>query len=66
MRRWGLKIRLRLDLLAGCDRFGKMKPVSCSMDPECVTPEYVCRMLGSTLASEDIAESLERAKTLLL
>ncbi len=36
------------------------------MDPECVTPEYVCRMLGSTLASEDIAESLERAKTLLL
>ena len=36
------------------------------MDPECVTPECVCRMLGSTLASEDIAESLERAKTLLL
>ena len=36
-----------------------------SMDPECVTPEYVCRMLGSTLASEDIAESLERAKALL-
>ena len=36
------------------------------MDPECVTPEYVCRMLGNTLTSEDIAESLERAKTLLL
>ena len=28
MRRWGLKIRLRLDLLTGCNRFGRTKPVS--------------------------------------
>jgi len=35
---------------------------SCSMDPACVTPEYVCRMLGGTLAPEDIVESLEKAK----
>lgn len=38
---------------------------SCSMDPACVTPEYVCRMLGGTMAPEDIAESLEKAKALL-
>ena len=28
MRRGGLKIRLRLDLLAGCNRFWRMEPVS--------------------------------------
>ncbi len=38
---------------------------SCSMDPACVTPEYVCRMQGGTMAPEDIAESLEKAKALL-
>ena len=38
---------------------------SCSIDPACVTPEYVCRMLGGTMAPEDIAESLEKAKALL-
>lgn len=38
---------------------------SCSMDPACVTPEYVCRMLGGTMDPEDIAESLEKAKALL-
>ena len=38
---------------------------SCSMDPACVTPEYVCRMLGGTMAPEDISEALEKAKALL-
>ena len=38
---------------------------SCSMDPACITPEYVCRMLGGTMTPEDIAESLEKAKALL-
>lgn len=38
---------------------------SCSMDPACVTPEYVCRMLGGTMAPEDIAEALEKAKALI-
>lgn len=41
------------------------KARSCSMDPAYVTPEYVCRMLGGTMALEDIAESLEKAKALL-
>jgi hypothetical protein len=38
---------------------------SCSMDPTRVTPEYVCRMLGGSMAPEDIAESLKKAKALL-
>ncbi len=38
---------------------------SCSMDPACVTPEYVCRMLGGTMAPEDIAGALKEAKSRL-
>ena len=38
---------------------------SCSMDPACVTLEYVCRMLGGTMAPEDIEEALEKAKGLV-
>ena len=32
---------------------------SCSMDPGCITPEYVYRMWGGTVSLEEIAESLK-------
>ena len=35
---------------------------SCSMDFGCVTPEYVHRMWGGTVAIEDIASALETVK----
>lgn len=35
---------------------------SCSMDPACVTPEYVYRMWGGQVPLEDIASELEIAK----
>ncbi len=38
---------------------------SCSMDPACVTPEYVYRMWGGKVALDDIAKALNEAKTLL-
>ena len=38
---------------------------SCSMEPGCVTPEYVCRMWGGTMTPDEIAQALEEAKTLL-
>ena len=38
---------------------------SCSMDFGCVTPEYVCRMWGGTIAPDEIADALEEAKALL-
>jgi hypothetical protein len=31
---------------------------SCSMDPGCVTPEYVYRMWGGTVCLEDIEKAL--------
>ena len=35
---------------------------SCSMDYGCVTAEYVFRMLGGTVAIEDIAAGLAQIK----
>ena len=35
---------------------------SCSMDPSCVTPEYVCRMWGGTVALEEIESAMEEVK----
>jgi hypothetical protein len=31
---------------------------SCSMDPGCITPEYVYRMWGGTVSFEDIEKAL--------
>jgi len=38
---------------------------SCSMDFGCVTPEYIYRMWGGSVALEDIEKALEEAKALL-
>jgi cupin fold WbuC family metalloprotein len=56
---------LEVGLIRRLKTFLENEARSCSMDPACVTPEYVCRMLGGTMAPEDIAESLEKAKELL-
>ncbi len=39
---------------------------SCSMDPGCITPEYVYRMWGGTVALEDIEEAMNVCKKELL
>ena len=56
---------LEVGLVGRLKTFLENEARSCSMDPACITPEYVCRMLGGTMASEDITESLEKAKALL-
>ncbi len=38
---------------------------SCSMDPACVSPEYVYRMWGGSVPLDDIAKALDEAKALL-
>ena len=38
---------------------------SCSMDPACVTPEYVYLMWGGEVPLDDIAKVLDEVKTLL-
>ena len=38
--------------------FMEAEAQSCSMDPGCITPEYVYRMWGGTVALEEIAAGL--------
>ena len=38
---------------------------SCSMDPACVSPDYVYRMWGGKVPFDDIAKALDAAKALL-
>lgn len=38
---------------------------SCSMDPGCITAEYVFRMWGGSVSLEEIASALEKVKTLM-
>ena len=38
---------------------------SCSMDFGCVTPEYVYRMWGGSVAIEEIANAMEEVRRML-
>ena len=42
--------------------FMEAEAQSCSMDPGCITPEYVYRMWGGTVAMEEIAEAMEQVR----
>ena len=35
---------------------------SCSMDPGCITPEYIYRMLGYKVSLEEIERAMEEVK----
>ena len=52
-------------LVARLKAFLESEARSCSMDPACVTPEYVSRMWGGVITPEEIAPALEAAKVLL-
>ncbi len=51
------------DLIAHLRNFLESEARSCSMDPGCITPEYVFRMWGGTVAIEEITEALKVVKT---
>ncbi len=36
---------------------------SCSMDPGCITPEYIYRMWGGSIPIEEITSGLKTLKT---
>lgn len=42
--------------------FMESKARSCSMDPGCISPEYVYRMWGGTVSLEDIKKTLALLK----
>lgn len=49
-------------LVGKIKQFLEYEARSCSMDFGCVTPEYVYRMWGGTVAIEDITVALKEAK----
>ena len=49
-------------LIAQIHEFMEHEARSCSMDPGCITPEYVYRMWGGSVALEDIEASLEELR----
>ena len=52
------------ELIARLRDFLESEARSCSMDPGCITPEYVYRMWGGTVSMEDIAAALAEVKAL--
>lgn len=50
------------DLLEKLRQFLESEARSCSMDPGCITPEYVFRMWGGQVPLEDIKAGLEELK----
>lgn len=47
------------DIISRLRDFLEHEARSCSMDPGCVTPEYVYRMWGGTVALEEIEKGLQ-------
>ena len=54
------------DLLEKLRQFLESEARSCSMDPGCITPEYVFRMWGGQVPLEDIKAGLEELKKITM
>ena len=50
------------ELIARLREFLEVEARSCSMEPACVTAEYVSRMWGGRVAIEDIEEALKAVR----
>ena len=59
-------VDMNKDLISRLKEFMENEARSCSMDFGCITPEYVYRMWGGTVAIEDITEALAVCKKELL
>ena len=59
-------VNMNKDLVSRLKEFMENEARSCSMDFGCITPEYVYRSWGGTVAIEDIAEALAVCKKELL
>lgn len=53
---------MKEDVVSRLKEFMEDEARSCSMDPGCITPEYVYRMWGGSVALEDIEAGLEELR----
>ena len=51
-----------MDIVSKLKEFIENEARSCSMDPGCITPLYVYRMWGGTVALEDIEAAMAEIK----
>ena len=51
-----------MDIVEEIKEFMEIEARSCSMDFGCITPEYVYRMWGGTVALEDIEAAMAEIK----
>ena len=49
------------DLVKRLQEFIESEARSCSMDPGCITPEYVYRMWSGRVTLEEISDAMEEA-----
>lgn len=55
---------MKEDVVSRLREFIENEARSCSMDPGCITPEYVFRMWGGQVPLNEIEEALERIQKL--
>ena len=70
MQEWGeanlMQIRLMIDnIVHRLKEFMENEARSCSMDFGCVTPEYVYRMWGGSVAIEEIEYAMEDVRRMM-
>lgn len=53
------KYTMKEDLTTRLKEFIEFEARSCSMDPGCITPEYVYRMWGGRVSLEEIKKALQ-------
>jgi len=53
---------MKEEVVSRLKEFMEHEARSCSMDPGCITPEYVYRMWGGSVALEDIEAGLEELR----
>ena len=53
---------MKEEVVSRLKEFMEHEARACSMDPGCITPEYVYRMWGGSVALEDIEAGLEELR----
>lgn len=51
-----------MDLIERLEQFLEDEARSCSLEPGCITPEYVYRMWGGAVPIEEISAALDRIR----
>ena len=56
-------ISLNTELIPKLREFLESEARSCSMDPGCITPEYIYRMRGGSVSMEEIEAGLKEMRS---